>query len=159
MRVFGKLIDAKLRTAQEQMVKLQQSLQAAKGREENGVKLMEEKLKASQNQISTLLKTLKGKEASWQTKDQENLRQFNEKMIAAQENISSLQAALKAKDEDDGRSKFYEEKSKLLEDNLKAKDYNLASLKEKLMQANKDSLEDKVHLGRMKQIIKYLEEK
>ena len=154
-----KQYDAKLRTAQEQMVKLQQSLQAAKGREENGVKLMEEKLKASQNQISTLLKTLKGKEASWQTKDQENVRQFNEKMKAAQENISSLQAALKAKDEDDGRSKFYEEKSKLLEDNLKAKDYNLASLKEKLMQADRDSQEDKVRLGQMEQIVKSLEEK
>ena len=87
------------------------------------------------------------------------MKQFNEKMKAAQENISSLQAALKAKDEDDGRSKFYEEKSKLLEDNLKAKDYNLASLKEKLMQADRDSQEDKVRLGQMEQIVKSLEEK
>merc|ERR1712002_1402792 len=80
-------------------------------------------------------------------------------MKSAQDNIANLNAALKAKDEDDGRSKFYEEKSKLLEDNLKAKDYNLASLKEKLMQADRDSQEDKVRLGQMEQIVKSLEEK
>ena len=47
----------------------------------------------------------------------------------------------------------------MLEDDLKAKDYNLASLKEKLMQADRDSQEDKVRLGQIEQIVKSLEEK
>merc|ERR1712226_1435210 len=58
---IAKQYEAKLRATQEQMVKLQQSLQVSKG-QENGMKVMEEKLKASQNQISTLLRTLKTKE-------------------------------------------------------------------------------------------------
>ena len=109
--------EAKQKTNEDKKSRMQQQRQGSKAKGERGSKVVDDKMKASQNQITTLHTTLKAREDAWKTREdgakkagEEKVRVTEEKLVSEKNKVASLQPALKTKDEENGKNMVNEEK-------------------------------------------------